>query len=107
MQPIWRLFSRPTKFGARASQCFVKVTAKVGIRGSPGHGLRRAALLAAGDKEYKIGEVLNKHLGVPVVAQQSRTPTGIHEDAGSISGLNQWVKDLALLWRRPAATAPI
>ena len=32
-------------------------------------------------------------LGVPVVAQQVKNPTSIHEDVGSIPGLTQWVKN--------------
>ena len=47
--------------------------------------------------------------GVPVVAQQVKSPASIHEDAGSMPGLTQRVKDLALLWLwcRPAAVALI
>ena len=35
-------------------------------------------------------------IGVPIVAQQVKKPTIIHENVGLIPGLTQWVKDLAL-----------
>ena len=34
--------------------------------------------------------------GIPIVAEQVKNPASIHEDEGSIPGIAQQVKDLAL-----------
>ena len=54
------------------------------------------------EPSYAMGAALKRqkkekvYLGVPFVAQWLTNPTRIHKDVGSIPGLVQWFKDLAL-----------
>ena len=56
-----------------------------------------------------ISAITKMSKGVPIVAQRVMNLTSTHEDAGSIPGRVQWVKDLAWLWLwcRPTAAALI
>ena len=56
--------------------------------------MRRLPSVSFGDTQWNTQEQLNT--GVPIVAQQIKNQHSVHEAAGYISGLTQWVKDSAL-----------
>ena len=53
--------------------------------------------LGSCDREQKDHKLKKKkkyiYIGIPLVAHQVMYPTNIHENAGWIPGLAQWVKD--------------
>ena len=49
-------------------------------------------------EEKKRKKKKGTYKGIPAVAQQLTSPTRNYDVTGSIPGLAQWVKDLALPW---------
>ena len=68
-----------------------------GLGSKHGHGILRSQQPGGLWATKALSTYIKNNQGVPVVAQQLTNPTSIHEEAGLIPGLTQWVGDPSLL----------
>ena len=68
------------------------------VKGSPFVTAVAWVRFLAQELPHATGVAIKEHIeGVPVMSQWLTNPTRNHEVSGSIPGLDQWVKDAALL----------
>ena len=54
-------------------------------------------IIAQSNLRNNVFVTINSYSGVPIVAQNVKNPTSIHDDVGSFPSLAQWDKDPSLL----------